>query len=158
MKVLVVNQNPRLSLELTSALVTDEEDVELLEVRTPERALQQLDDVGGFDLVLADNDTAPTGGFYLAREVKARGKMGHDVPPVVLLLARDQDKFLAKWSEADAFLVKPLDPFDLHSVVAAVVNGEDVPKLPGVGATKDLPDVLGVPDGTAPATVATAGY
>lgn len=158
MKVLVVNQNPRVSLELTSALVGDEGDVEVLEVRTPERALQQLDDVGGFDLVLADNDTAPSGGFYLAREVKARGKMGHDVPPVVLLLARDQDKFLAKWSEADAFIIKPADPFDLHTVIQAVVRGEDIPRLPRVGATKDLPEVLGVPDGTAPATVATAGY
>jgi DNA-binding response OmpR family regulator len=156
MRVLVVNQDPQLSLVLTSALV-GEADVAVLEVRTPQRALQQLDDVGGFDLVLADADTAPMGGFALAREVKARDKMGRDVPPVILLIARDQDRYLAKWSEADAYMRKPVDPFDLHAVVTAVVAGEDVPDLPGVGATADVPDALGVPEGVQGAGPRSAG-
>jgi DNA-binding response OmpR family regulator len=157
MKVLVVNQNPQLSLFVTSALV-GEDDIQLLEVRTPQRALQQLDEVGGFDLVLADADTSPTGGFALAREVKARAKMGREVPPVILLLARDQDRYLAKWSEADAFIIKPPDPFDLHAVITAVVAGEDVPDLPGVGSTADVPDALGVPEGVQGAGLRGAGY
>lgn len=157
MKVLVVNQDPRLSLLMTSALVGEDE-IQLLEVRTPERALQQLDDVGGFDLVLADADTAPTGGFALAREVKARAKMGRDVPPVVLLLARTQDRYLARWSEADAFLLKPADPFDLHAVITAVVAGGEIPDLPGVGSTADVPDALGVPEGAHGAGPRAAGY
>lgn len=157
MKVLVVTQSPRVSLSLSTALV-GEEDVELLEVRTPQRALQQLDDVGGFDLVLADADTAPTGGFALAREMKARVRMDQDVPPVVLLIARDQDKFLAKWSEADAFIIKPADPFNLHTVIRAVVEGEEVPPLPGVGATRDLPEVLEEPDSSMGSSIAGAGY
>jgi DNA-binding response OmpR family regulator len=157
MRVLVVNQDPKLSLVLTSALV-GEADIQMLEVRTPQRALQQLDDVGGFDLVLADADTAPTGGFALAREVKARLKMGKDVPPVILLLARDQDRYLAKWSEADAFILKPADPFNLHAVITAVVAGQDVPDLPGVGSTADVPDALGVPEGVQGASPRSAGY
>ena len=157
MKVLVVNQNPQLSLFVTSALV-GEDDIQLLEVRTPQRALQQLDEVGGFDLVLADADTSPTGGFALAREVKARAKMGREVPPVILLLARDQDRYLAKWSEADAFIIKPPDPFDLHAVITAVVAGEDVPDLPGVGSTADVPDALGVPEGVQGSGPLGAGY
>jgi len=156
MRVLVVNQNRQLSLLLTSALV-GEDAVELLEVRTPQRALQQLDEVGGYDLVLADADTAPTGGFALAREVKARGQMGRDVPPVILLLARGQDRYLAKWSQADAFLLKPPDPFDLHAVITAVVAGEPVPDLPGVGSTADVPDALGVPEGAHGASPRGAG-
>lgn len=157
MKVLVVNQNERLSRELTSALV-GAESVEVLEVRTPQLALRLLDRGDRYDLVLADADTAPTGGFALSREVKARKRMGREVPPVILLLARDQDKFLAKWSEADAFIIKPPDPFDLHSVIAAVVAGEDVPALPGVGSTRALPEVLTVPDGAEPSSIAGAGY
>jgi len=156
-KVLVVNQNERLSGELTSALV-GEESVEVLEVRTPQLALRLLDRGDRFDLVLADADTAPTGGFALSREVKARARMGREVPPVILLIAREQDKFLAKWCEADAFIIKPPDPFNLHSVVAAVVAGEDVPALPGVGSTRHMPDVLTVPDGAQPSSVAAAGY
>lgn len=157
MKVLVVNQNARLSGELTSALV-GEEAVEVLEVRTPQLALRLLDRGDRYDLVLADADTAPTGGFALAREVKARARMGREVPPVILLIAREQDKFLAKWSEADAFIIKPPDPFDLHSVIAAVVAGEDVPALPGVGSTRTMPEVLTVPDGVEGSSVAAAGY
>ncbi len=157
MKVLVVNQDPQLSLLMTSALVGEDE-ISLLEVRTPERALQQLDDAGGFDLVLADADTAPTGGFALAREVKTRAKMGRDVPPVVLLLARSQDRYLAKWSEADAFLLKPADPFDLHAVITAVVTGGDIPDVPGVGWLGEVPEVLGVPEGAQGSGPRGAGY
>lgn len=156
MRVLVVNQDPRVSLAITTALVGDGE-VELLEVRTPQRALQQLDDVGGFDLVVADADTAPTGGFALAREVKAREQMGQDVPPVVLLIARPQDRFLAKWCKADAFVVKPADPFDLHEVLLAVAAGEAVPDLPGVGSTDDVPEVLTDPGGSVPSSLGGAG-
>jgi len=145
MKVLVVTQDSRVSLQVTTALVGDGE-IALLEVRTPERALQQIDDVGGFDLVVADADTAPTGGFALAREIKARKRMGRDVPPIVLLIARAQDSYLSKWSEADAFVLKPADPFNLHAVLLAVAGGREVPELPGVGAPAESARALGVPE------------
>lgn len=145
MKVLVVTQDARVSLQVTTALVGDGE-VRMLEVRTPQRALQQIDEVGGFDLVVADADTVPTGGFALAREIKARKRMGREVPPIVLLIARVQDTFLSKWSEADAFVLKPADPFNLHAVLLAVAAGDDVPALPGVGAPAGSPQALGVPE------------
>lgn len=145
MKVLLVSTNPRISGEVTTALV-GERDVDLLEVTTPERALAQLDEEGDFDLVIADADTAPTGGFALAREMKAREEMGRTMPPVILLIARDVDRFLAKWSRADAFLRKPPDPFDLAEVVRALREGVPVPELPHVGSARgplpsDLEDV-----------------
>lgn len=157
MRVLVVNQNQHLSLAITSALVGEEE-VEVLEVRTPQRALALLDGGSTYDLVLADNDTAPTGGFALARETKARGRMGRAVPPVILLIARSQDRYLARWSEADAYMIKPVDPFDLHDVILAVLRGEDLPDLPRVGSTADVPDAVGDPGGSVPGSVGTAGY
>lgn len=156
MKLLVVTQDPRVSLQITSALAGDDQ-VQIMEVRTPQRALQQVDDVGGWDIVLGDADTAPTGGFYLARELKAREQMGREVPPIVLLIARDQDKFLAKWSKADAYVKKPLDPFDFHQVVEAVIAGTEVPELPGVGSTARVPDAVTDIEGDQPASIATAG-
>lgn len=147
MRTLLVSTNPRISMEVTTALV-GEPDVDVLEVSTPQRALQQLDDEGGFDLVIADADTAPTGGFALAREIKARVEMGRDMPPVVLLIARDADKFLAKWSRADAYIRKPVDPFNLNEVVRAVREGVPVPELPHVGSAQGpLPDDVAVPLG-----------
>lgn len=160
MKVLVVSQDPAVSAQVANALLDDEE-VQLLEVRTPHRALALVDEDGAettWDLVVADADTAPEGGFSLAREIKARGRMDRRLPPVVLLIARDGDKYLAKWSEADAFVVKPADPFDLHQVVVAVVAGDEVPDLPGVGGTARMREVLQTPDGAMTAPIASAGY
>ena len=133
MRILLVTTDRRISLSVTTALL-GLPDLDILEVRTPQRALQQLDDVGGFALVIADADTAPTGGFALSREVKARVRMGRDVPPVLLLIARQDDKWLAEWSEADAFIRKPVDPFDLREVVEALVEGRAIPVLPRVHA------------------------
>jgi CheY-like chemotaxis protein len=112
---------------------------EVLHVSTPQRAIAVLDEgVDGvpqrFDVVVADNDTHPTGGLALCREVKARGQMGRDVPPVILLIARSQDRWLANWAQADAHVLKPADPFDLREAVEAVAAGLPLPALPGIGA------------------------
>jgi len=133
MRILLVTTDRRVSVSVTTALL-GLPDLDVLEVRTPQRALQQLDDVGGFALVVADADTAPTGGFAMSREVKARLRMDRDVPPVLLLIARKDDKWLAEWSEADAFIRKPVDPFDFREVVEALIEGRDVPALPRVAA------------------------
>ena len=159
MKVLVVTTDERVSLQVANALVdgVDDEQVAILEVRTPSRAMRVLEEHLDYDVVLADADTAPSGGFVLSRDMKAAMRMEQRMPPIVLLIARDQDKFLAKWAEADAFIRKPADPFDLAEVVDAVVKGEKVPTLPGVGATEDLPEVLQVPSGQEPGSVGQGG-
>lgn len=145
MKVLLVSSNPALTRRVESALA-GRPDTEVAVVATPGRALGQLDGAAPFDVVVADNDTHPAGGFSLARDVRARANMGLDVPPVVLLLARHQDAWLANWAQADAYLVKPVDPFDLAEVVDALVAGEEVPALPGVGSNP-TPSLLDLPAG-----------
>jgi CheY-like chemotaxis protein len=118
--------------------------------------LQQVDDEGPWDIVIGDNDTAPTGGFFLAREIKARGQMGRDMPPVVLLLARDQDIYLSNWSQADAYVLKPVDPFNLAEVLTAVAEGRDLPQLPGVGGDP-TPSLLDVPGEALPPGASDGG-
>ncbi len=170
MKVLLVSGNPRVNQQVKTALV-GRDDVEIVEIATPERAVQLLDgalppDVddeagrrhfsGPFDIVVGDNDMHPTGGYYLAREIKARGQMGRDMPPVVLLLAREQDTWLSNWSQADAYILKPVDPFDLAEVLDALVAGAPVPALPGVGGDP-TPSLLDVPGGTEAEGIAAIG-
>jgi CheY-like chemotaxis protein len=130
--MLLVSGDPRVTAQVTAALV-GRGDLALTEVARPERALQQVDDAGPFDIVVADNDTHPTGGYHLARELGARRQAGRTVPPVVLLIARQQDDWLADWAQADAWVLKPPDPFDLAEVVDTLVAGRRVPELPGVG-------------------------
>lgn len=154
MRVLLVSDNPRVSLQVTTALLG--EDVDVVEVRTPKRAVALLDDGERFDIVVGDADTAPSGGFVLAREIKARGQMGMDMPPVVLLLARRQDIFLSNWSQADAYLLKPVDPFDLAEVLRGLVAGHPLPALPNVGG-EPVASLLDVPGEKEPDTVDQIG-
>jgi DNA-binding response OmpR family regulator len=149
--VLFVVTNPTVADHVTTAL-TGVEEVAITTVATPDRAVGVLDDGREFDVIVADADTAPAGGFYLCREVKSRGWTGRDVPPVVLLLARDQDRYLASWAQADAYCLKPLDPFDLAAAVEAVAAGRRPPALPGIGA-EPMPS----PFDTAPALEELSG-
>ena len=143
MRVLLVCDNPRITAQVTSALIGDPS-TDLMQVRTPERAVALLDEGEVFDLVVGDNDTAPSGGYFLAREIKARVQMGRDMPPVVLFLARPQDRFLSNWSQADVYIVKPIDPFDFRKVAESLVANEPVPALPGVGG-EPTPSLLDIP-------------
>lgn len=132
MHVLIVTTGQHVTRQVLTALA-DQDDVTYDEAWTPQRALAFLDDEErSYDVVVADNDTAPTGGFYLAREMKARVRMGFDMPPVLLLVAREQDDYLARWSEADAWVLKPVDPFDLAEAIEALAGRRPMPRLPGV--------------------------
>ncbi|MGH8898938.1 MAG: response regulator [Egibacteraceae bacterium] len=132
MKILLVSGDERVTMQVTTALLGTP-DVEVVEVRLPQQALTLLDQGTYFDILVADNDTWPTGGFALSREVKARSVMGEDMPPVLLLLARDQDRWLSDQSGADAYIGKPVDPFDLAETLRTLVEERPLPALPGVG-------------------------
>lgn len=133
MKVLLVTTDARIEADVRAALMGD--DVHVLQVATPQRALAYLlERQGELDIVVADGDTAPTGGFAFSHQLKQRKDMGDDVPPIVLLIARDDDRWMAKWSRADAYIRKPIDPFDLEQVVRAIVAGETIPERPRVHA------------------------
>lgn len=155
MKVLIVSANPAVTAQITTALV-GRPGMEFLEVATPERAVRLLDDDEQFDIVIADNDTHPTGGFVLARDVKARAAMGGDMPPVVLLVARKQDAWLSNWSQADAWVLKPADGFDLAEAVDALVEGRPLPALPGIGG-RPTPSPVHVPGGEEPSGLGAVG-
>jgi len=64
------------------------------------------------DLVIADETMEHYGAFGLARDIKMVPKP----PAIVVLLERAQDDWLAKWSGADRWLVRPIDPFELANV------------------------------------------
>lgn len=61
---------------------------------------------GGIDLVILDGEAWPTGGLGLARQLKDEVK---DCPPTLVLIARQDDRWLATWSMADAVVPLPID-------------------------------------------------
>ncbi|HEX9694906.1 MAG TPA: hypothetical protein VGB64_01170 [Actinomycetota bacterium] len=71
-----------------------------------------------FDLVIADETTVPFGAFGLSRELK----MMIDPPAVIVLLERPDDRWLARWSGADRWLVRPIDSFALADAAKALIH------------------------------------
>ena len=77
--------------------------IDWVECATYDETVHQLD-MGGLDLVILDGEAQPTGGMGLARQFKYEID---DCPPIVVLVARKQDGWLASWSLADAVISRP---------------------------------------------------
>lgn len=128
MDVLAVSGNVKVLDSIAAAFAG----ANLVEVGTPAAALAHLDRGEPCTVVVADADTTPEGGYSLTRAIKAREQMGEEMPPVALLIARAQDKWLAEWAGADVIALRPVDPFDLYDAVTGLVDEGRVPALPDI--------------------------
>jgi len=63
------------------------------------------------EIVIADEFASRMGAFALARSLRDDQEPYEGV--IMILLERSQDRWLASWSGADAWYVKPADPFAL---------------------------------------------
>jgi DNA-binding response OmpR family regulator len=76
-------------------------------------------DAGEVDLAVLDGEAQPTGGMGLSRQLKNEIE---DCPPIIVTVRRQDDRWLATWSLADAVLVHPLDPLTAAETVADVLR------------------------------------
>ncbi len=67
-----------------------------------------------FDLIILDGEAAKTGGMGICRQLKHELR---NCPPVLLLVGRRDDAWLATWSEADGAISQPIDPFEMKAAV-----------------------------------------
>ncbi len=77
-------------------------------------------DQGGVDICILDGEAAPEGGMGLSRQLKNEIV---DCPSMVLLVARRDDHWLAKWSLADGMAQQPVDPVELTNLVVQLLRG-----------------------------------
>ncbi len=84
------------------------------EVATPAAAVSATEG-GGFDVLVLDGEAAKMGGLGLCRQLKNEV---FDCPPVLVLLGRPQDGWLAAWSQAELAVPYPIDPVALSRAVA----------------------------------------
>ncbi len=105
-------------LALGPRVAADLPPVQLVEVATPAALLGAMD-AGGVSLAVLDGEASPAGGLGMARQLK--DEVSH-CPPLLVLVARQQDAWLATWSGADAALPYPLDPVRLPQVVADLLR------------------------------------
>ena len=84
-----------------------------------EPAVIKAMDAGGIDLAILDGESAPAGGMGIARQLKDEI---YRCPPLLVLIGRPQDAWLATWSRADASVSHPLDPVLLARTAADLLR------------------------------------
>lgn len=94
--------------------------IEWTEVATPEAAVAYAEE-NTYDLMILDGEAGKHGGMGLTRTLKSEI---FNLPPILLIIAREQDKWLASWSEAEAVITLPLDPIELQETIASLLRGE----------------------------------
>ncbi len=76
------------------------------------------------DLVVVDLQMGNMGGMAVCLELRLEESYGNlEHVPVLMLLDRRPDVFIARRSGAEGWVVKPLDPIRLRRAVAALLDG-----------------------------------
>ncbi|WP_127127514.1 response regulator [Georgenia sp. SYP-B2076] len=78
-------------------------------------------EAGNFAVLVLDGEAAKVGGMAVSKQLKNEI---FNCPPVLILTARPQDRWLAAWADADAVVAAPLDPVELQEAVATLLRGQ----------------------------------
>ncbi|WP_369242934.1 hypothetical protein AB5J56_32415 [Streptomyces sp. R21] len=97
---------------------SDVPQVEFIECATPAAVIKELDR-GGIDVCVLDGEAVPMGGMGVCRQIKDEI---FNCPPVLVLIGRPQDAWLATWSRADAAVTLPVDPVEFAASLAALLR------------------------------------
>lgn len=120
--ILVYSDNRSVRDQVRFALgrrvAADLPEIEIVECATHQAVSKTLDR-GGIDLVVMDGEAAPAGGMGVCRQAKDETP---NCPPVLLLVARVADAWLATWSRADGIVAYPIDPIRLPAVAADLLR------------------------------------
>jgi CheY-like chemotaxis protein len=121
--ILVASDAPSVRREV--AAVTASPDVEVLEAASGPAVLELLEELDEApDLVVVDMQMGNMGGMAVCLELGLEESyLDVDHIPVLMLLDRRPDVFLARRSGAEGWLVKPLDPLRLRRATAALLEG-----------------------------------
>jgi DNA-binding response OmpR family regulator len=105
--------------------------VEYVETATPFGTVSRVDQ-GGIALCILDGEAVPAGGMGVCRQLKDEV---YRCPPVLVLIGREQDRWLADWSRADGVSTHPIDPMTLAGTVARMLR-ERATKQAGAAAAR----------------------
>ncbi|MGH8991099.1 MAG: response regulator [Acidimicrobiia bacterium] len=122
-KVVVASDAAWVRDQVKSALVNP--GFEVIEVTRGQDVRKVVGDVRP-DLVVVDLQIGNMGGMAVSIDLRLE-ESGDRLPhvPVLLLLDREADRFLARSAQADAILVKPFDPGTLRRTVKNLIAAEE---------------------------------
>ncbi len=122
MKVLVFSDDATTRSEVRAAIgrrpAAGLPRVEFVEVATEPAVFVHLDR-GDIDVAVLDGEAQPAGGMGICRQAKDEI---YNCPPVLLIIGRADDGWLATWSRADAVAHQPIDPVALAEGVAGLMR------------------------------------
>ncbi len=76
------------------------------------------------DVIVADEFASRAGAFALAKSLRDDAEPFTGI--IIILLERKHDAWLARWSGADAWFVKPVDPFELADRLLEIVSEKEI--------------------------------
>ncbi|MGC5627108.1 hypothetical protein ACPYO6_02525 [Georgenia sp. Z1344] len=122
LRVLVFSDDSATRREIVSSVgrrpARDVPLVDLVETATAEAVVEAVE-AGGIAALVLDAEAAKEGGMSLTRRLKTSV---YNCPPVLLMIARPQDRWLATWSEADAVATYPVDPRELQEALSGLLR------------------------------------
>ncbi|GED96475.1 hypothetical protein [Gordonia crocea] len=124
LRVGVYSPNARTREHVITAIGTtlrpDLPELVFTELATGPAVLGRLDQ-NQLDVVILDGEATPVGGMGLAKQIRDE----YDPCPLLLvLIARQADRWLADWSRADATASLPVDPVELASTMVELLGAK----------------------------------
>jgi DNA-binding response OmpR family regulator len=119
--ILIVADAPTVLAEVRSAL--EDEDTDIRELRVGAQVRGAVEDDPP-DLLITDLQVGSMGGVAICHDLRLEESGDRQIHvPVLILLDRRADVFIAKECDAEGWLVKPLDPLRLRKAAAALLDG-----------------------------------
>lgn len=114
------NTRDEVRLALGRRPASDLPPVQFVDVATDWAVMDRLRQ-GGIDLAILDAEAVPAGGLGVCRTIKQEVFRS---PPVLVIVARPQDRWLAAWSRADGVVAYPLDPIAAAAAAADLLRSQ----------------------------------
>jgi DNA-binding response OmpR family regulator len=96
--------------------------LEYVECATEPMVVRQVDSTR-FDLLILDGEATPAGGMGVCKQLK--DEIYH-CPPILVIVGRPQDAWLATWSRADGVTGHPIDAIAMADTVTRLLR----PRVP----------------------------
>ena len=120
-EILIVADEPTVLAEVRAALEDDQ--TEIHELRSGALVRPFVEERSP-DLVVTDMQVGSMGGIAICHDLRLEESGGRiDHVPVLVLLDRRADVFLARRVDAEGWLVKPLDSLRLRKAARTLVDG-----------------------------------
>ncbi len=119
-RILLVADVPWVRNEVHASVTAPDFEVDDLD-DPKEAAVRAVDD--GYDVAVVDLQVGSMGGMAVARDIRDRaGMTGNDPVPVVILLDRAADAFLARRAGAAAWVTKPFDAYEIRTAISQALG------------------------------------